>query len=462
MREKGASPAWTALALLIALGVLGAMPAGAAPHSLKPAVLSTVPRCMGLNGVNDSAIPSVVGSMRIALVQPILTATPYSQYPDGSFYAFYAKELGVTTDVTTDLNLLTTNVSSGYGFDKGWGLSAGMFRFFNSSIAADCGLVIGKNVQVLTDMDVANGGLFDPQTHAAKFDAVVLPFAEYVEAQEYLAYEQYVAQGGTLMMMSHSLEYPVTYNATTKMESLVYGHNWANNGTFASPIKCGSNTFTTECPWGKNNTDWTGSNSCMASCFHTYVYNGSLVKTDNPIGAALYTEFGSYVFRFYNAHEENSVTNMSDTHIVSVFVNDSRNLIASYTHQFRKGIVICFGIFGDDVIASDFSAQYFLLQGVGYGRLALPQLTTSTTSSSTASSMSTTSSSSSVTTVSSSSSLTSSTSTTSVVTYNPGPPSTPWVFWGFVALAVFVGISAVLLVRRRPTPGVAPTSGAKA
>lgn len=367
--ERRAIPPWAALLLLISLALPLALSGPATPRALQAAQPGPAGSgCFGYNGVNDSYIPRTVSSLRIALIQPILTSTPYSQYNTGSFYAFYAREAGVTSEVKTNLNLLSTNVSSGYGFNHGWGLSAGMYLFFTSQTASSCGLVIGKNVQVLTDMEVADGALFNPGNHTNRFDAVVLPFTEYVEASEYVAYEDFVAEGGTLVMMGHSLEYPVSYNATTQMETLVYAHNWAFNGTYATHIACGSNSYVASCPWAGNNTDWTGSNTCEASCFHTYAYNGSAVEPDNPIGKALYREFGGTVFNSYAAHEENSVTNMTGTALVSVFVNDSRNLIASYTHQFRKGAVVCFGVFGDDIIATDPSAQYFLLQGLVYGR----------------------------------------------------------------------------------------------
>ena len=208
--------------------------------------------CFGYNGVNDSYIPGIISGLRIALIQPVLTSTPYSQYDTGSFYAFYAIEARynlVATNVTTNLNLLSTNVSSGYGYNQGWGLSYGEYQFFTSQAAVNCGLQVGKNVQVLTDMDVADGALFSPQNNASRFDVVVLPFSEYVEASEYQAYEDFVAGGGTLVMMGHSLEYPVTYNATTSVETLVYGHNWAFNGKYAYPIACGSNTYVASCPW---------------------------------------------------------------------------------------------------------------------------------------------------------------------------------------------------------------------
>ncbi len=371
MRGWRARSALVALLFVISLAMPPALADPGAAHPLQAAAstISSQGACFGYNGVNDSFIPRTVGSLRVALVQPILTSTPYSQYNAGSFYAFYAKEQGVTSNVTTNLNLLSTNLSSGSGFNHGWGLSYGMYRFFMSQTARDCGLLVGENVQILTDMDVANGALFNAQDHTSRFDVVVLPFSEYVIAQEYLAYEDFVAGGGTLVMMGHSLEYPVSYNATTNMETLVYGHNWAFNGKYAYPIACGSNAYVASCPWAKNNTDWMGSNTCMASCFHTYKFNGSVVNTDSVIGRALAHEFGSTVFKSYVSHEEDTVTNMTGTSIVSVFVNDSTNLIAAYTHQYREGAVVCFGVFGDDIIATDQSAQYFLLLGIVSGRL---------------------------------------------------------------------------------------------
>ena len=362
--------------------------------------------------------------------------------------------------MTTNLNLLSTNVSSGSGFRQGWGLSHGMYVFLTSATAVSCGLQVGKNVQVLTDMEVADGALFDPQNNASRFDVVVLPFSEYVEASEYLAYEDFVAGGGTLIMMAHSLEYPVTYNATTNIETFLYGHGWAFNGKYAYPIACGSGTYVVSCPWAENNTDWMGSNTCEASCFHTYEFKGAAVNPGNPIGKALYDEFGGTVFKSYFEHEEDTVTNMTDTSIVAVFVHDSTNLIASYTHQYKKGTVVGFGFFGDDIIGTDTSAQYFMLQGMVLGRSAPASTLSSSTSSitkSTTSLPSTTLSSSTSMPASSTTTLTSSTNASSTLgrtsastgSKSTGGPPSVLIALGGVAVVVVVG--AVVISRRRPT-----------
>ena len=437
-----------ALLLLFTL----ASPAFAIPASAHAGILQAVSStassqgtCFGLNGVNDSFIPATLKSLRIAVVQPIFTSTPYSQYASGSFYAFYAKYMGVTANVTANLDWLNTPVSSGLRFNGGWGLSSEFGTFLSSATATNCGLVVGKNTQVVTDWNVSQGAFFDPQTHAAKYDVVVVPFSEYITVQEYQAYVNFVAGGGTLVTMAHSLEYPVTYNSTTGIESLMYAHGWANHGTYASPVPCASNSYNL-CPWYANNTNWAGSNTCQASCFHTYKYNGSVVNTGSVIGKALSNEFGSVIFKSYKAHEENTITNMTGTSVVSVFVNDSKNLIASYTHQYKKGTVVCMCVFGDNVIASDPSAQYLLLLGIASSKLG-PLYTQSTTTVIT-----------SVTTAGPSSSK-SSTSTGVPTTVGPTTSvgqgisdSTSLVLVGVVA-AVVVLAGAAIVLRRRTGPG---------
>jgi len=63
---------------------------------------------------------------------------------------------------------------------------------------------------------------------------------------------------------------------------------------------------------------------------------------------------------------------MTATSIASVFVNDSKNLITAYRHQFRKGTVVCLCVFGDDIIATDSSAQYFVTLGLDHRQGSAP------------------------------------------------------------------------------------------
>jgi hypothetical protein len=473
MKEKRARRHPTALFLLFTL----VSPALAAPAAARPGALQAVSSgsssqaCFGYNHVNDSFIPEVVKSLRIAVVQPLFTSTPYSQYATGSFYAFYAKYQGVSGNVTTDLNLLSTDVSSGFGFNKGWGLSYGFYEFLTSPTAMNCGLAIGKNVKVLTDMNVSQGALFNLQDKTARFDAVILPFSEYVTVQEYRAYQDFVAGGGTVLMMGRSLEYPVTYDATTNVETLVYAHGWAFHGNYASPIPCNSGVTYRACPWSKNTTDWAGNTPC---CFHIYKFNGSAVNGNDVIGRALLDEFGGTVFKTYASHEESTISNMTGSSVAAVFVNDSKNLIAAYTHQFRKGSVVCLCVFGDDIIASDPSAQYFLLLGVASAKTGLvffPHSTETASSTTLAPSFTSTSSTSSGSS-SSTSAPTTSLRTTIATSQSPGTYSIGLILVaGMFAVAI---VTAAVVFRRgaarrtpsssRPSPSPlrrAPPSGSR-
>ena len=122
MKEERARQCPIALFLLFTL----VFPALAESVAARPGALQAVSggssqACFGNNGVDDSYIPEAVRSLRVAVVQPVFTSTPYSQYASGSFYAFYAKNQGVSTNVTTNLDLLSTGVSTGLGFREGWG-----------------------------------------------------------------------------------------------------------------------------------------------------------------------------------------------------------------------------------------------------------------------------------------------------------------------------------------------------
>ena len=182
------------------------------------------------------------------------------------------------------------------------------------------------------------------------------------------------------------------------------------------------------------------------------------MNVGSPIGRALYNEFGGTVFKSYVAHEEDTVTNMSDTSIVAVLANDSRNLIASYTHQFRKGTVVGFGFFGDDIIATDPSAQYFMLQGMVLGRggpaATLASSTTTLTSSRTTSSSPGAAISSSTTTLQSQTTVSSALSQapSSSVAASTSPGTFPWALVALGGLVVaVVAVGTVVFRRRRPT-----------
>jgi hypothetical protein len=323
--------------------------------------------CFGANRVNDSVIPRVVKRLRMAVVQPVFTATPYSNHSVGTFYDFYQVYKNATGNVTTDLDMLSTNVSRGEGYNGGWGQSYWTYLFLSSKEARDCGIELGQNLQVLDDIAVSQGGLFYGSNGSARFDVVVVPFDEYVTLEEYLSYERFVANGGTLVMTGASnFLAMVDYNATSGMETLVRGHGWAFNG-----VSAWQDVFAL---WDKNSTNWVGSSH--ANCCAGRSYAGATANVLNAMGRALSIEFGKNVFPEYTSQEEDPVTNMTGTSVIATFQNtfsagsfESRFLVASYVHQFRKGTVVCMCVQADLIMSSSKSAQYLLLLSIASAAL---------------------------------------------------------------------------------------------
>ena len=54
---------------------------------------------------------SVPTNLSVAVVKPVLTSTPYSQYPYGSFYAFFKKYDGSVGKINSNLGWLRTSVT---------------------------------------------------------------------------------------------------------------------------------------------------------------------------------------------------------------------------------------------------------------------------------------------------------------------------------------------------------------
>ena len=302
--------------------------------------------------LNGNGPPLVQSTTRVALVQPVFTSTPYTDYNFGSYYAFYHRYQQANGNITSDLRWLNTSTSIAAGYNFGWGHSYPLFVFMTSEEAGDCGLSMGKNEAVLSDVNVTQGALFNLDG-TPRFDVAVVGFSEYVTQQEYLQFKQFVASGGRLVLASaDTFQVQVLYNSSSGFERYVTGHGFAYNGRTA--WRTHSHPF--------DLTNFIGSTDC---CFRNGAYAGALVNGNNAFGAALSSVFGDVVFKSYVAHEENSVTNRTDTAVVATFSNVPGILVASYVHQYKEGLVACLCVFGDDMISIDTSAQYFVLFAVG-------------------------------------------------------------------------------------------------
>jgi hypothetical protein len=318
-------------------------------YSAPPQLVASSNGCFGLP---QSSIDKI-SRMRIALVKPIFTASAYST---NGFYAFYKKwgAAPPNQNVTRDLNLLNVSISDD------WGPSRTLFDFLSSSQSVQCGLVMGHNVQVLNDIDVTKGGLA-VAANAHNFDVVILGFSEYVTTQEYSAYRNFVANGGTVTFMDASnFVGMVQYYPSSQHLALVAGHGWRSNGKTAwrsSPYEFSPSA----------NANWVGSNFC---CFEAAGSDRGApmyvpTNTSSPIAVALRTKFGTNVFTFYHFHEENHVTNASDS-IIASYPQSGGLRVAAYSHKYKAGGVTHIGITADDIISHDPSAQYFLILSLLY------------------------------------------------------------------------------------------------
>lgn len=301
-------------------------------------------QCFGLPASSTEKI----SKLAIALIKPIFTSTAYYD----AFYTFYTKYGAVTKtqNITSNLNLLNVTL-----VDR-WGLSRPLYDFLSSQQVALCGVTIGKNLHLLSDVNVTQGALFF-SNGSRNFNAVVIGFSEYVSLQEYLAFKKFVSDGGTLVLMdAANFIAQVRYYPSTNHLALVAGHGWRFDGKSAwrySPYEY----------WRSDNANWVGSDFCCfepansrerASVIH------AVANTSNPISIELRTKFGEKVFGSYHPHEENAIANSTDS-MIARFPSMGGHLVAAYEHGYKAGHVVNIGVFGTDIISSDPSVQYFLI-----------------------------------------------------------------------------------------------------
>ena len=304
--------------------------------------------------------------LSVAVVKPVFSATAYSASFGGpdSFYQFYPKHGNDSKNVTTDLNLLNVSVVDGWGWSRDLGK-------YISSYVGDYGLgsIAARSFTILSDIDVTEGGLFN-QYGSSRFDVVVLGFTEYATSEEYYAYQHFVALGGRLVMMdASSFVAEVKYYPQTNHLALVRGHGWGFNGKTA--------WHDVWYRWENQNANWVGSNQCCSTQSNNVPcnawwpwqrkYDGAAITGDYPISLELKQRFGSMVFQCYMGHEENGVTNTTDTTILALWQASSpspQNTIAAYLHRYVNGTIVDIGVMSSDIVDQDGTVQFFLISSI--------------------------------------------------------------------------------------------------
>jgi hypothetical protein len=289
--------------------------------------------------------------LRVAVVEPVFTTTAYS-----SFYNFFSKYAKTPQNVIIrqDLNLLNATLVNN------WGYSGQLRSFIDSPVAKEAGLMLGNNTFIITDIDVSNGGLFS-SNGSLLYNVVILGFSEYVTASEYLALRHFVQSGGKLIILSATnFLAEVSYNAKANRVSLVRGHGWFFNGTAAWKGDYSR--------WKANNTAWVGSEYGMYIGSIHYTVKGAIANTSNPYSRLLQIAFPQHqLFKEYGGHEENFVTNVSDSIIAywNIQGPSVKGRVAIYELKVGKGTLVHMGIFGVDILQTSKEFQFLLLSLIG-------------------------------------------------------------------------------------------------
>lgn len=281
----------------------------------------------------------------IALIKPIFTSAAYRY----SFYEFYLlnSHVPIGKNVTTDLSLLSSIVDN--RITESSSASEMFFLYHHLKM-----LLPQSNIDILTDADVDSGSssisTFSSSSsifkgsdttnnnNNNKYDILIIGHQEYVTQREYNNLKQFVANGGTLIVLDGNVFYAeVKYDRNTDMLTLVKGHGWAFNGK--SAWKSVSER------WKKETSQWLGSNYLCYACHISFL--------NNPFG--------------YKHHEEQYMTNPNDMVIMNYNVEMSKNyhipiakpIVATYQLNYQKGKVIVLGLYSNDIIHNSKFQKFF-------------------------------------------------------------------------------------------------------
>lgn len=274
-----------------------------------------------------------VKRLSLAIVNPVFTEAMYNN----SFYIFEDLHLDAKKGerITSNLSLLSSKISNDLNKTR-------MISFLAEHLELSSP---ESNITLLTDLDVHNGYIFN-KNGINKYDVLVLGHQEYVTQEEYAHFKKFVADGGTVILLSSNVFMAeVRYDRNTEMVTLVNGHWWAFNGKYAWP-SVGER-------WKKENSHWIGSNYFCYLCKYRF--------DNNPFD--------------YTPHEEDYITNPNAQILLDYKASDLdhkgspaladdikkkfqssadvKYTIATYLLKYKKGNVIALGIYSDDLTGND-------------------------------------------------------------------------------------------------------------
>lgn len=297
---------------------------------------------------NDAS--SVDNITKIAIVNPTFTDAAYGP---NSFYTFYAKHdrsgiydkiLPSESNVTTDLDMLTTNLDSPVWIEHSTPADLAKNMSMFSRLDPDnrqIGILKDhienellpnrSQVTVIRDQDVHNGYIFGEDNGFNAYDILILNHDEYASQQMYDNYKKFVQNGGTMILLDGNTFYAeVKYDPLKNTITLVKGHDWE----FEFDKKVARQGPHER--WFEENRAWIGSNFLLSDI------NDNITYANNPFN---YTHF-----------EDNFVNNPNVTVILDYEARIpatnpfSGAKIATYEMPIGKGKVIVIGIYGENLI----------------------------------------------------------------------------------------------------------------
>jgi hypothetical protein len=305
--------------------------------------------------------------LRVAFVKPSFT---YAAYQLNGFYNFYEKYRDLpdgTTNVTTDLHMLTVRVPDEtyiyYKDDPREGptipLQQNYFDMLMGLVEEEASSQnLDIDIEDITDEEVHEGDIFDSDGNNA-YDVLFLFHQEYVTQAEYDNLRKFVVQNGGTIVFNHAniFTVEVNYDSATNTVTLVRGHMWAYDGSSAWRAERER--------WINENQQWVGSN------FMEDPANDDVIFLNNPFN--------------YEHSEEQIVTNPNAMIIFDFGVmehtpyeiGDEINRqhfpytqkVAIYEMSSGKGKVINLGIFShkleDNQAFLDFYKEEILSRALG-------------------------------------------------------------------------------------------------
>ncbi len=308
--------------------------------------------------------------LRVAFVKPSFT---FAAYQLNGFYNFYDKAYDraeVTTNVTTDLNLLTVRVPDGpyldYNddpFDSPRIPSQQNYYDVLRELVEEkaSSQNLDMDIADITDKAVHEGSIFDSAGNNV-YDVLFLFHQEYVTQAEYDNLKKFVVQnGGTIVFNDANIfTVEVKYDSATNTVTLVRGHGWAFNGNSAWLAESER--------WLKENQQWVGSNFIEIPANENVTFSNNPFNYDHSEEQIVTNPNAKIIFDFGVMEDVSYEIGDDEIDTMQHFPNFGK--VAIYEMISGKGKVINIGIYAhkleDNEAFLDFYEEEVLPRALGW------------------------------------------------------------------------------------------------